>query len=158
MSMVFVVIPVVMSYPLLASAAAAVASLTGLKMMEQSAESLRTLAGQEKACATLELDTSAEVRDNLEVQGGFTLEKEGLAFNFLKTRDTGKVKIIISGNLGGYSREELQASARELMNQIMQRYAYDRVMRELNREGFKVLEEERAADSSLRLKVRKWGD
>ena len=34
MSMIFVVVPVVMSYPLLVAAAAAVASLAGLKMME----------------------------------------------------------------------------------------------------------------------------
>lgn len=43
-----------------------------------------------------------------------------------------------------------------LSNKIMQRYAYQKVLKEVNARGFLVAEQKQDADQTMRLVVRKW--
>jgi len=155
MSLVFVVIPVVMAYPALLAAAAAVASAAGFTLVEQSAKSVADLASSRRQSEEIEMESREELSKILEAEGGFTLKKEDLLFTFARSRESGKVSMLVSGGKDR-SREELKTLGRELMNSILQRYAYDRLMQELKKEGFHIVREEKEEDRTIRLKVRKW--
>jgi hypothetical protein len=43
-----------------------------------------------------------------------------------------------------------------LINQINQRYAYNKVLKEVKQRGFMIAEEKQDSDQSIRLLVRKW--
>jgi|GEM_PF-3445932 len=155
MSLVFVVIPVVMAYPALLAAAAAVASAAGFTLVEQSAKSIADLGSSRRECEEIEMESREELSKILEAEGGFTLEKEDLHFTFARSRESGKVSMLVSGGKDR-SREELKTLGKELMNSILQRYAYDRLMQELKKEGFQVVREDKEEDRTIHLKVRKW--
>ena len=52
--------------------------------------------------------------------------------------------------------EELRAIGEELSKPVVQQYVYQKLMDEMRRAGFNVVEEETNADHSIRLKVRHW--
>ncbi len=155
MSLVFVVIPVVMAYPALLAAAAAVASASGFTLVEQSAKSISALADDNSRCEEIELESREEMSRILEAEGGFSLKKEDLTFTFSRSPNSGRICMMVAGGRNR-PREELKNLGKDLMNSIIQRYAYDRLMQELKKEGFKVVREDREEDRTIRLKVRKW--
>jgi hypothetical protein len=155
MSVVFVVVPVVAALPALTAAAIAVASTSGFTIIEQTAEALATLVETSENCAEIEMDAREELRKVLTVEGGFTLEKEDLTITFYASRESGKVNMVVT-DVKKRSKEELKVIGQEMMNKIIQRYAYDRLMTELKKEGFTLVKEEREEDSSIHIKVRKW--
>jgi stage V sporulation protein SpoVS len=50
---------------------------------------------------------------------------------------------------------ELQAIGQTVMNRILQQYAYQRVMEELEKRGFTVVKEEVDENQVIRIRVRK---
>ena len=53
-------------------------------------------------------------------------------------------------------RERVGHDQDALTNQIMQRYAYQKVVKEVKSRGFMVSEQKQDQDQSIRLVVRKW--
>ncbi|MHC9544522.1 MAG: DUF1257 domain-containing protein [Vulcanimicrobiota bacterium] len=155
MSVVFVVVPVVMAYPALLAAAVAVASSSGFTLVEQTARSAKQMVETIESCEEIEMESREELTKVIEAEGSFTLEKEDLLMIFSKSRNTGKVSLFVKDS-GKRSKEELRSIASETMNRIIQRYAYDSVMKELKKDGYKVVEEHTEEDASIKLKVRKW--
>ncbi len=52
--------------------------------------------------------------------------------------------------------ESVGQSQADIAQAIVQRYAYQKVMKEVKARGFMISEEKQAADQSIRLVVRKW--
>lgn len=155
MSAVFVVVPVVMAYPVLLSAAAAVASASGFVLVEQTARSMTKIMEDAETCEELEIESREELVKILEVEGGFTLEKGDIKLAFTKSRESGKIKMLITASKR-HTKEELHKLGQEVINDIIQRYAYDRLINELKKEGFNVVNENVEEDKTIRLRVRKW--
>lgn len=155
MSLVFVVVPVALAYPALLGAAVAVASASGFTLLEQAAGSLSKLQEKAVTCEEIEMESSAELADLIQVEGAFTLTKDDLSLTFIKSSETGKVKMVVTGS-DSRTPEELHVLGRKVMDDIMQRYAYDRLMKELQSEGFNVAKEDVEGDGTIRLTVRKW--
>jgi hypothetical protein len=55
----------------------------------------------------------------------------------------------------GLSAEQQKKQA-DSIQQVVQRYAYRKVVAQLQREGYSVAEEQKQADGSIKLVVRKW--
>ncbi len=53
-------------------------------------------------------------------------------------------------------REKIGHDQDQISQQIMQRYAYHKVVKEVKERGFVIAEQKQDADQSLRLVVRKW--
>lgn len=82
------------------------------------------------------------VRDSVGRQIGFQKQKNGA------------YKAILDAH--GLSSEDQKKQMNDL-KKITQRYAYKKVVRELQAQGYSVAEEEKRADGAIRLLVRKWG-
>jgi hypothetical protein len=155
MSLVFIVIPVALGYPALLGAAVAVASASGFTLIEQAAGLLSKTSEKAASCEEIEMESSAELADLLQAEGSFTLQKDDLEITFVKSQESGKVKMIVTGS-EARPHEELQAIGRKVLDDIMQRYAYDRLMKELKDKGFQVAQESVESDGTIRFTVRKW--
>lgn len=55
----------------------------------------------------------------------------------------------------GLSKEQIKKQT-ESVQQVVQRYAYRKVLKELQAQGYTLAEEEKRPDKSIRLVVRKW--
>ncbi|MCL5037069.1 MAG: DUF1257 domain-containing protein [Chloroflexi bacterium] len=158
MSVVFALvplIPVALAYPTILSVAAAVASTVGFHLAEHSAESINKLYSDAGSCAEIEMKATVEISDLIENnQGGFTMEKEDYRIIFVKAAD-GKVKMMVTSDKK-IPTEQLIKYGEDMMHQIMQRYAYDQLMKSLNKEGFKVINELVQEDNTIKLTVRRW--
>jgi hypothetical protein len=155
MSAVFIVVPIITAFPILLSAAVAVASTSGFTLVEQSARALAQVVENAEQHEEIELESREEMAQILESEGGFTMQKEDLVLAFYRTRESGTIKMVATGSRKR-TKEELKSEGIKIMNQIIQRYAYDRLMQELKKEGFKVATETRQEDQSISLKVRKY--
>ena len=66
----------------------------------------------------------------------------------------GRASLCVTGP--GRRDAELRARGEELSRAVVQRYVYQKIMDEMKRREFVVVEEEVAEDRSIRLKVRHW--
>lgn len=82
------------------------------------------------------------VKDSAGRQMGFQKQKNGAYKAILDTH--------------GLSSEDQKKQMNDL-KKITQKYAYKKVVRELQTQGYTVAEEEKRADGAIRLLVRKWG-
>jgi len=55
----------------------------------------------------------------------------------------------------GLSKEQMKRQS-ESVQQVVQRYAYRKVIKELQAQGYTIAEEEKRPDKTIRLVVRKW--
>jgi hypothetical protein len=154
-AVVVVAVPLMMAYPVLLSAAVAVASASGFTFVERTARSMAAMVETEETCDEIEMEAGEEFAKVLKSEGGFTLQKEDLKVIFAGSREGGKVRMMVTG-AKERSKEDLKALGQEVMNNILQKYAYDRLMGELKKEGFSMVAEQVEEDRTIRLKVRKW--
>lgn len=154
-AVVLVAVPLMMAYPVLLSAAVAVASASGFTLVEQTARSMAAMVETAETCDEIEMEAGEEFARALKSEGGFTLQKEDLKVIFAASRESRHVRMMVTG-AGERTREELKALGQEVMGNILQKYAYDRLMSELKKEGFSMVAEQVEEDRTIRLKVRKW--
>jgi len=82
-----------------------------------------------------------------------TVTRSGITVTF--SRDArGRASLQVTGT--GQGQEELRALGEELSQRVVQQYVYQKLMDEMRKRGFNVVEEEQNADQSIRLKVRHW--
>ncbi len=82
-----------------------------------------------------------------------------MAFKDSLDRDVGVQKsgdgYRLMADCHGLSKEDLKKQS-ESIQQVVQRYAYHKVIKELQAQGYTVAEEEKRPDQTIRLLVRKW--
>ncbi|MBI3549564.1 MAG: DUF1257 domain-containing protein [Elusimicrobia bacterium] len=87
------------------------------------------------------------------------MQKVELAFKDALGRDAGVVKtkdgFRIVTDSSGLTKEQAQAQQTSIQ-QIVQRYAYQKVVKDLQAKGFTLAEEQAQADNTMRLVLRKW--
>lgn len=150
MSTVCVLTPIVVgSWPMIAAAVASAASAMGF-----------TVAGtgqqqQQRATGAIRVETevpdSRVVAESLSRGQKVRIEREGIAVEF-GVDERGRCTVCVSGE--GRSKAELQRLGDEVAGRVVQQFAYHKLMTELKRRNFRVVEESLQQDQSIQVRVR----
>lgn len=146
---------VIAAWPAFSAAVTAAAVSLGYQVATAAANSQRASAPAQPGLKSvrLEVDNSEIVTNQLGRDQRITVTKNGVTITFSKDA-RGKAALCVSGQ--GHAKEELEALGNELSQAVVQQYVYQKLMDEMRARGFNVIEEETAADRSIRLKVRHW--
>jgi hypothetical protein len=152
MSVVCILTPVVIAgWPAFSAAVTAAATALGYSVVEVG-ETVRAKQVTETA-VELEIPNSEVVTATLGRDQRIAVRREGVTVTF--SRDVrGRASLCVTGP--GRPDAELRTLGEELSRAVVQRYVYQKIMDEMKRREFVVVEEEVAADRSIRLKVRHW--
>ena len=82
-------------------------------------------------------------------------QKDGMTL-ILSKDERNKLRVTVLGPKDG-SKRELEAAGREFARELAQLFAQNRVVDELGRLNFDVVEESRNQEGEIVLKVRRWG-
>ena len=156
MSCVCILTPVVIAaWPAFSAAVVAAATSLGYVAVEEIATSARSLetATVSSARINLEIEQSELVTGQLARDQKISVTRDGVVVKF--SRDArGKASLCVEGQ--GHSEASLRAMGEELSKRVVQKYVYQRLMDEMQKRQFCVVEEETTADNSIRMKVRRW--
>jgi hypothetical protein len=148
---VFVVIPAVMSaWPAVVAAATAAASAMGFalaKLVQEQSVAVKAAANTE---VELTVENAQAVTDDLRLGQEIVFHKGDVEVVFCRSI-RGRPGVKVRGM--GHSRGELEAIGEEFCKNVTQAYAYNRVMTKLRQQKFNVLNEEKAGDGTVKLKV-----
>jgi hypothetical protein len=155
MSCVCILTPVViMAWPAFSAAVTAAAASLGYQVVAdmQRHENLETVQPEVNR-VQLEIEQSEVVTGQLGRDQRIAVTRDGVTVTF--SRDArGRAALCVTGN--GHSEAALRAMGEELSQTVVQQYVYRKLMDEMHRRGFNVVEEEVSGDRSIRLKVRHW--
>ncbi|MCS7185486.1 MAG: DUF1257 domain-containing protein [Armatimonadetes bacterium] len=151
MSVVFVIVPslAVGGWPLLAAAIAAACSALGYHVLK--GERRQTTAANINGSVTLTLDAQA-LSDALERDETISVFQGDVTITFYKD-PRGRVTMHVDGK--NKTEAELREIGQTVMNRILQQYAYQRVMQELEKRGFTVVHEEVDENQVIKIRVRR---
>ncbi|MGI8965397.1 MAG: hypothetical protein ACR2H1_04830 [Limisphaerales bacterium] len=156
MSCVCILTPVVIAaWPAFSAAVAAAAASLGYVVAEEVVT--RDQFSEESVVApnriNLEIEQSELVTGTLARDQKISVTRDGVVVTF--SRDArGKASLCVEGQ--GHSEASLRAMGQELSQRVVQKYVYQRLMDEMQKRQFCVVEEETTADNSIRMKVRRW--
>lgn len=115
--------------------------------------------GKSPAAATkedkvrLEVDGSACVTGGLARDERLSFVREGVTVTF--SRDArGACSVEVAG--AGRTKSELEQTGREFAERVIQGYAYNQVMQELQKRNFAVVQQEIGADRVIHVQVRRF--
>jgi hypothetical protein len=148
MSAVCVLTPILIgSWPVIAAAINSAAAALGFaialsKRQETADEGVNSVE--------TELPKSQIMDDALGREETIRIEKEGVSILFRRD-ERGACSLCVSGPL---SKSRLKNIGREVAGRVTQQFAYHRLMTELKRRNYAVVEEQVQQDDSIRVRVR----
>lgn len=153
MSTVIVVTPILIaSWPAITAAITAAVGTMGFAAARSSGLELRA-HGQETARAEIEVEDSEILADASGSGAEIVVEREGIRARF--SRDgRGALRVCMEGQ--GLSKAELKRLGEELVGRVTQQYVYNRVITGLKERGMAVVDEQVAADRTVKIRVRNW--
>ncbi|MEK7855114.1 MAG: hypothetical protein AAB288_03415 [Acidobacteriota bacterium] len=160
MSCVVVLVPVltplvVASWPVVSSVVVAAAASLGYSAVDavETAATSNDESIQKERMVNLELVQSEMVTDHLGRDQKISVVRGYVTITF--SRDArGKVQLCVTG--AGHTPEDLRVIGEELGQRIVQKFIYQRLIDEMKKRQYLVVEEETQADQTIRLKVRHW--
>jgi hypothetical protein len=154
MGAVSILAPVVIAaWPAFSAAVVAAAASLGYQVASEAKNQAAAAAQKLAQPVRLEIERSEVVTDQLGRDQHMTVTRSGITVTF--SRDArGRASLHVAGS--GQGQEELRALGEELSQRVVQQYVYQKLMDEMRKRGFNVVEEEQNADQSIRLKVRHW--
>lgn len=154
MSVTFVVVPIVYaSWPAVAPLTGAVASALGYTAAKvANVVTDKDEVTEEKTETQWELDNCDIMGEQVSLDESLSYTKEDITVTFYKDA-RGNLSVHVSGT--NRSQEELETIGEEFVGQIRQQYAYTKLMEELKKDGFNLVQEEAATDGRIKLTVRK---
>jgi hypothetical protein len=151
MSAIIVLTPVIIaSWPVITAAITAAVGTLGfaaarsaeLEMQEQAATKIRE---------EIEVDNSEILAASAGTEEKIIVQREGITATF--SRDLrGGLRVCMEGQ--GHSKRELRRIGQELIDRVTQQYVYHRVVSELKERHMTIVDEEVAADRSVKIRVR----
>ncbi len=154
MCSVIVVVPVVLVWPLFASAAVSIATQLGFQIAKKSKEELNADKNIVKTISyEKELDKSNVLGETMSYEEQIVINAGDVEVVFSKT-PRGKVKMVVTGDK--HSHEELAKIGKDVIDKIMQKYSLEVLKKELKSRGFDINEEENLTDGSVKLNVVRW--
>jgi hypothetical protein len=154
MGAVSILAPVVIAaWPAFSAAVVAAAASLGYQVASEAKNQADAAAQKLAQPVRLEIERSEVVTDQLGRDQHMTVTRSGITVTF--SRDArGRASLHVTGT--GQGQEELRALGEELSQRVVQQYVYQKLMDEMRKRGFNVVEEEQNEDRSIRLKVRHW--
>ena len=156
MSCVCILTPVVIAaWPAFSAAVAAAAASLGYVAVEEVNDGTQLVEAPINLPKriNLEIEQSELVTGQLGRDKKISVTRDGVVVTF--SRDArGKASLCVEGR--GHSEASLRAMGEELSKRVVQKYVYQRLMDEMQKRQFCVVEEETTADNSIRMKVRRW--
>ncbi|MBN1459508.1 MAG: DUF1257 domain-containing protein [Armatimonadetes bacterium] len=155
MSVVFVVVPAVSAgWPVMAAAigaACAAMGYTAHRTLEQRDVNAISSAPIRQR-VELEMSHAEVIGEALSREQSVQFEKDGVVATFTKDA-RGNLGLHVDGELG---REELTRVGQQLLNQVRQQYACEKVKSEVLTQGFSLVDEHVDEQGNIRLKVRRF--
>lgn len=152
MSVIFVVTPIIMGgWPVLASAAAAAAGALGYKKLEKYVAAAQRV--EEAAGVQLDVENIESIAKGVRSDDSITFGNEELQITVRKDA-RGQCTVHVDGK--GKTEEELKKAGQQLIQRIMQQYAYQKVTSELQKSGFSIVQEEMTETQTIRIRFRKF--
>lgn len=139
---------VVASWPLLASAVAGAAASMGFAL-QSAAEQDEVNALRTKG-VEVELENSSVVAEQMERGRTMVITKGDLRIEIGRD-DRGGCRVCVTG---GRNERDMRAIGEEVAGRIVQQYAYHKLVSELKRRNYQVVDEEVLADQSVRVRIR----
>ncbi len=155
MSCVCILTPMVIAgWPAFSAAVAAAATSLGYAVVDQvmdNQQNVETTAASRRI--QLEIEQSEIVTGQLAREQKISVTREGVEVTF--SRDArGRASLCVEGT--GHSEAALRAMGQELSGRVVQQYVYQRLIDEMRKRDFHVVEEQVTEDKSVRMKVRRW--
>jgi hypothetical protein len=153
MSTVIVIAPIIIaSWPAISAAVTAAVGTMGFVAARNSELQLQGHA-QETSRAEIEVEDSEILADAAGSGEEIVVEREGIRARF--SRDgRGTLRVCMEGS--GHSKAELKRIGEELVGRVTQQYVYNRVITGLKERGMAVVDEQVAADRTVKIRVRNW--
>jgi len=143
----------VAAWPAFSAAVVAGATSLGYAVIEGAREAFDSPTKDATKRVELEIPNSEIVTGQLGYDQRISVARDGITVTF--SRDArGKVSLCVTGE--GNPKATLQALGEELAQRVVQQYVYQRLLDEIRARGYVIVEEERAANEAIRLKVRHW--
>jgi hypothetical protein len=156
MSCVCILTPVVIAaWPAFSAAVTAAAASLGYTLVEEGVRQSQTGKVNETNAGkvNLEIEQSEIVTNQLGRDQRIKVMRGDITVVF--SRDArGKASICVTGP--GHADAELRAVGEELSQRVVQTYVHGRLMDEIRKRGFNVVEEQVDENNAIRLKVRHW--
>jgi len=150
MSSVIVIAPLVIaSWPAITAAVTAAIGTMGFTMA-RAAAGTKVATGSTVNRAEIEVEDS-EILGITGVEQSIVVERDGVRAIF--SRDArGGLKVCMEGR--NHSKAELQRIGEELLGRVTQQYAYHRIVTELKQRNMTIVDEEVAADQTVKIRVK----
>ena len=153
MSCVCIFVPVVIAgWPAFNAAVVSAATSLGFEVVSEAKLSAAP-PSVDIGRVNLDIANSELVTGQLGRDQRISVARDGVTVTF--SRDArGRAALCVTGT--GQSDGELRRLGEELSGCVVQQYVYQRLMEEMQRKGFTVVEQETDANRAIRLKVRNW--
>ena len=153
MSSVVVVTPLIVAgWPVITAAVTAAIGSMGFSVVK-GAEAPAPLANtaETKTRAEIDVEDSEVLQQAASAGSELVVERDGVRVIF--SRDLrGALKLCVEGE--GHSRAELKRIGEELLGRVTQQYVYHRVISELQERNMTIVDEQVAADRTVKIRVR----
>ncbi len=150
MSAVCVLTPlVVASWPVLSSAILGAAASMGFSLQSTPLEE-KASTSRKKRVET-EIENSEVIADQMSRGQKITVTRGDITIEFGQD-ERGACTVCVTG--ANHSDEELRSIGEEVAGRVVQQFAYHRLMTELKKRNYSVVEEEMLADQSVRVRLR----
>jgi len=149
MSTVVVVTPLIIAgWPVITAAVTAAIGSMGFSV----ATSVEPAVAKQTTKTRAEIDVEeSEVLEGAVSGNELVVERDGVRATF--SRDArGALKLCMEGT--GQSKAELKKIGEELLGRVTQQYVYHRVVTELRERNMAIVDEEVAADQTVKIRVR----
>jgi hypothetical protein len=153
MSSVVVVAPLIIAgWPVITAAVTAAVASMGFTVVTGASAGLPALPTTKvRNKAEIEVEDSEILADTAAVGGEMVVEREGVRAVF--SRDArGALKLCVEGE--SKSKSELKRIGEELLGRVTQQYVYHRIVTELQDRNMAIVDEEVAADHTVKIRVR----
>lgn len=152
MSTVVVVAPIVIAaWPAITAAVVGAVGALGYAIVQD--ETKQKSSTQVKNKAEVTIDDSEILAGTEGLSEQLVVEKAGVRAVF--TRDArGALKVCVEGH--GHTKSQLKQMGEELVGRITQQFVYHRLVTDLKERNMPIVQEEVAADKTIKIRVRNW--
>lgn len=153
MSSVVVVTPLIVAgWPVITAAVTAAIGSMGFTVATSSNIPVGTSAAvKTKIRAEIDVEDSEVLQEAASAGSEMVVERDGVRVIF--SRDArGALKLCVEGE--GHSKAELKRIGEELLGRVTQQYVYHRVVTELQERNMTIVDEQVAADRTVKIRVR----
>ncbi|MCF7975102.1 MAG: DUF1257 domain-containing protein [Phycisphaerae bacterium] len=159
MSTTLIIAPIVIaSWPAISGAAVGAAAALGFALTKEvAAIKAECQAQTEAGCEEVEvsLKNSEIIEQHLHAGQEMVFSKDNVQIRISRD-ERGRCVVCATGK--GHTRTELKTIAEQFSQKLTQCFTYNRVMTELKKKNFNVVNEEVMDDQTVRIHVRRWVD